>query len=328
MRKRPFFFIGLTSFCVAILCTFYPTKETILATVSAALLLIAVSCIKRLRLPLLTMTTAGVCAVLVSLAFYTNVQEKVLPQIALDGTTAHVTVRVESAVATTNAYIVKVESGSLPRGVRLCFWPTYYEVAPENGDLLTAEVDLLAAYDPESESGTTAMANGVYLYAWPVEGSTVTWEDGQDDLFFLTRAVYRLQRAVHDRVYRHMSFEGAAFSEGMMLGNCGNISARVGNAFRTGGVYHLLAVSGSHLVLISAVVFWLLRLMRCSQGWCATLTTLVILLFMALCGFAASINRAGVMAVMMLSGYWFRRQPDGLNSIGFTMTAMLIADPF
>ncbi len=328
MKKRPFLFIGLASFLAVLLCSFTTPIIGMVTVTAAAVLLFGCSLV--CRVPLLPSMAAlvGAAVILCSLLFIMRLECIVRPQLALAGTTATVTMRVESAISSAGGYIVRVEDGELEKGLRLCFWAGYRQIAPKSGDLLTAKIALVAAYDEEIESGSAAKANGVFLYAWPTSDSSLYWEDGQADLRWYEWFVYALREQIHNTLYRRMSYEGAAFSEGMMLGNCANISYETATAFRISGVYHLLAVSGSHLVLITAAVYWVLGLCRCSRRTRALLTMAAILLFTALCGFVASVVRAGVSTSIMLCGHLFRRRPDGLNSLGFAAVAMLTIDPF
>ncbi len=328
MKKQPFLYIGLVSFLAVLTCSLTTPMIGLLAVTAAGILLCICSLFR--QVPLLPSVTAlvTVAAILCAVLFAVRIQYLVRPQLALAGTTATVTMRVERTISPSNGYIVRVEEGELEKGLRLCFWAGYRQVSPKCGDLLTATVTLTAAYDEEIESGNTSKASGIFLYAWPTVNSILTWEDGQADLRWYERGVYALREYIHNTLYRRMSYEGAAFSEGMMLGNCTNISYETSTAFRISGVYHLLAVSGSHLVLITAAVYWVLGRCRCSRRSRALLTMAAILLFTALCGFVASVVRAGVSCAIMLGGHLFRRRPDGLNSLGFAAFVMLLADPF
>ena len=328
MKKRPFLYIGLASFLAVLTCSL--TTPTVGIPIVSVTALLVFACSLCRRVPLAPKITAlvGISAILCAVLFAARIHYVVQPQLELAGTTATVTVRVEGELSSSNGYIVRVEDGELQKGLRLCFWAGYRQISPKSGDLLTATLHLVAAYDEESESGHTAKANGIFLYAWPTQDSELDWEDGQDGLRWYERLVGMIRDRIHDTLYRRMSYEGAAFSEGMMFGNSANIPYETGAAFRISGVYHLLAVSGSHLVLITAVIYRIMGSLHASRRMRALLTMAAILLFTALCGFAASVVRAGITTSVMLCGQIFRRRPDGLNSLGFAAVIMLIADPF
>ncbi len=326
MRKRPFFFIGLASFLCVVMSALFSHIIGVVAAVITTLFLLVLTVIRRFRLSPRTATVACLCVITVTLLFSLRITKTVEPLLDLDGTTATVTMRVTQTVAVSCTYIAEVEEGTLEKGTKLCFWTGYHTIAPQCGDLLTAEVELVAAYDRERESGSTAKANGVFLYAWPTKDSELCWEDGQDTLTLPQKAVYALRDAIHNMLYRHTDFDTAALAEGMMLGRRDNLSAEVVYTFRTSGVYHLLAVSGVHLSIITGAMLMLLRaLPRRSR---ALLTMGVIVLFTGLCGFTASVMRAGAMTLLMLDGQLFSRRTDGLNSLGFAAVTMLLMDPF
>lgn len=326
MRKRPFFVIGLASFLCVLISALFSHTVGVAVALTAALFLMALTCVRRLQLSVRTVTAVCFGMAAVTLLFSFRIVRTVEPQLALDGTTATVTMRVTETVSVSQAYIAEVEEGTLKKGTKLCFWTGYRTIAPKCGDLLTAEVELIAAYDRELESGSTAKANGVFLYAWPTNDSELFWEDGQNTLALPQKAVYALREAIHNTLYRCMDFDTAALAEGMMLGQRDNLSDEVVYAFRTSGVYHLLAVSGVHLSIVTGAMLMLLRAFPRRQR--VLLTMGMIVLFMALCGFTASVVRAGTMTLLMLGGQLFRRRTDGLNSLGFAAVVMLLIDPF
>ncbi len=328
MRKRPFLYIGSVALATAVVCSLTQPLVGLCIAAVGALLLILLGFVEGIRVSRAVLVTAALTALIIAARGYSHFVTVAQPQLALDGTQAAVTMRVESPLDTTDAYIVRIEDGELPEGMRLCFWPGYRQIAPKNGDLLCAQVELIAAYNPAHEDGRTAKAGGVYLYAWPVNTSEVSWYDGQDSVPPAEKMLFTLRDAIHDLLYRRMHFDNAAVSEGMMLGVRGGIPASVSDAFRASGVYHLLAVSGLHLTLVVGAMVYLLTMLGVKRRLCAVIAMIATVLFTVLCGCTASVMRAGIMMVILLSGRLVRCRSDGLNTLGLTAALMLVTDPF
>lgn len=327
MRERPFFCIGLASFLSVLACSVLPMVG-VFVVMATLLILLAATPVFWHRAGAKTAVIAFSAALLLCTGFLLKTCLIVYPQISYAGNTAYVTVRVDETVAIGSTYIVRTIDGDLPDDMKLCL-VLDGEATPENGDRLTAEITLSAAFDKYDESdGGYAKANSVYLYAFLTDTVPLVWEDGSEDLSLWQRMLYALRDGIHDTLYRHLSFEDAALCESMVLGARTNLSVQVENDFRVSGVYHLLVVSGLHLSLIVGAVLKLLTALRVPRVPRVLAAMTAAVLFMALCGFTASITRAGVMMLVLLLAHLVRRGSDGLNSLGFAASVMLLIDPF
>ncbi len=327
MKKRPLFFVGLFSFAAVMICSLSPFMGlAIVAAIGIGVLVF--SLVRGSVLPLRLAAVMCAAMVLLSVGFVWRGIRATQLQERYDTMITTLTMRVERETAGGEAYIVRVETGAIEKGTRLCFWVGERAISPRSGDLLTAEVELHAAHDLSQDATFSAKANDVLLYAWPTQDGACAWEDGQASVCWSDRLLYTLRDTIHNVLYRHMEYENAAISEGMMLGARDNLSQATRDAFRASGVYHLLAVSGVHVSIITAAVARLLGLFCSSRRLRTVLTVVSVVMFMALCGFTPSVMRAGIMMIMVYASDWFRRRADGLNSLGVAALLLLTVDPF
>ncbi len=117
-----------------------------------------------------------------------------------------------------------------------------------------------------------------------------------------------------------------AFLAAILLGDRQGLSADLTESFRRSGLYHLLAVSGLHLGLLSAAVFLFARLLLSYRG-AAALTSLSVLFYLGLTSYRPSVARAGVMVLVYLLGIVLKRRPDPLNSVGIAAAGLLVWNP-
>jgi len=93
------------------------------------------------------------------------------------------------------------------------------------------------------------------------------------------------------------------------------------------GVYHVLAVSGQHLVVLCAFVGFFLRLsgqsMRAQAGWLA----LFVLLYTLLTGARAPVVRAAVIVLAWCGARWLRRTARPVNALAFAWIAVAALNP-
>lgn len=98
--------------------------------------------------------------------------------------------------------------------------------------------------------------------------------------------------------------------------------------FRTAGLTHLVAVSGSHLVVVAALVGWVAGALKLRRTWSLGLVALVGGCYVVITGVQPSAARAWMMACIVgLAGPGGRRS-DALAALGVAVCATLVVRPF
>jgi competence protein ComEC len=100
---------------------------------------------------------------------------------------------------------------------------------------------------------------------------------------------------------------------------------RVG--FERTGSFHMLVVSGFHLAIVAAFIFWIARRLRAPRV-AATLVTIAASFGYALfTGFATPVQRSLWMVTLYLLGRLVYRERSPLNTIGFAALCLLVVSP-
>ncbi len=102
-------------------------------------------------------------------------------------------------------------------------------------------------------------------------------------------------------------------------------SLRVG--FERTGSFHMLVVSGFHLAIVAACLFWLARRLRLPRVPATLLTILVSFAYALFTGFATPVQRSLWMVALYLVGRLLYRDRSPLNTIGFASLCLLAASP-
>ena len=101
----------------------------------------------------------------------------------------------------------------------------------------------------------------------------------------------------------------------------------VNDDFSTAGLTHLVAVSGSHLAFIAALLQGVLRRVRVAPAARSALLVTVMAAYVAFTGCAASAVRSVVMVGCGMLANLGRRRAHPLSGLSLTATVLVVADP-
>ena len=102
-------------------------------------------------------------------------------------------------------------------------------------------------------------------------------------------------------------------------------SLRVG--FERTGSFHMLVVSGFHLAIVAAFIFWIARRLRLPRIPATILTIAFSFGYALFTGFATPVQRALWMITLYLLGRLVYRERSPLNVIGFASLCLLAVSP-
>jgi len=118
-----------------------------------------------------------------------------------------------------------------------------------------------------------------------------------------------------------------AVLKAILLGDDNDLDLDTESAFQASGIYHVLVVSGLHVSLLAAGLFWLLSLVRVPNGWSTLLVAGSVVSFTAVAGSGTPVVRAMWMVLIYLVARLVYRQRALLNSIAATALFLLILYP-
>lgn len=119
----------------------------------------------------------------------------------------------------------------------------------------------------------------------------------------------------------------ASLMAGILIGARRGIPQYLLDAFSRVGVTHIIAISGSNITIIAAVLISLVQLLSLPRRYNFWLITLAIGLFVIMTGASASVVRAGVMGVFVLLAKELGRSSRATNALVFTAFVMLLINP-
>jgi competence protein ComEC len=122
--------------------------------------------------------------------------------------------------------------------------------------------------------------------------------------------------------------EATALLESLLLGYQSDLSeSALQRDYSCVGLAHMLAVSGTHLTILSALLISLLRMMHFGKKTTGTCCLVFVILYIMLTGLQASAIRSGLMAAAALAIWLFGRRRHALSALLAMASLMLIFQP-
>jgi competence protein ComEC len=116
----------------------------------------------------------------------------------------------------------------------------------------------------------------------------------------------------------------AAVVRGMVLGDRSLMPEDLEKSFQRSGITHVLAISGQHVVILAAVIYFALRLFAVPTGIRAGVTMGLMWVYILIAGAPPSAIRAGVVATFVLAAPLLGRQVFPLHFMT-TMLALVLS---
>jgi len=119
----------------------------------------------------------------------------------------------------------------------------------------------------------------------------------------------------------------AAVLRAMLLGDYNFLDREVSEAFQKTAVYHVLVISGLHVAALAAFVWWAARRMRLSLPFTVVLILLVVGSFVAVVEDRPPVERAALMAAIVLVAQLMFRRVALLNTVAVAALGVLLFRP-
>ena len=144
---------------------------------------------------------------------------------------------------------------------------------------------------------------------------------------FLSCIVYPVKHFILKTFQSTLSGAHKALLSGFVLGERRDIPEDVYQMFTDTGTLHLLAISGSNVGLVVLFFFGFFRLIRLPRRLCILLTLPAIVIFSYVTNNQPSVVRASIMAIIFLLAFFWEREKDLINILGFSALLILFFSP-
>jgi len=148
------------------------------------------------------------------------------------------------------------------------------------------------------------------------------------DIFsFVYSNILDFKQKIRESIRSNFSPPQSSILEGTVLGDNGAMSNDLKNKLNITGLRHVIAVSGTHVVILSSIIMSVLLAIGLWRGQAFYLSISFICLYVILVGLPASGVRAGVMGGLYLLAQKLGRQSMGSRIIALACAVMLLINP-
>ncbi len=174
------------------------------------------------------------------------------------------------------------------------------------------------------QSGEYYYSKGVFLQGKSSE--TVEWNGECCNVIF--RAVKEYRDRLLVKIHSVCSGDEGAFLSAMLCGDKSEMSQSMKTAMYRSGIGHIFAVSGAHLVIVSALFSAAISVVIKRRKTVYVMTLIEIWGFALFAGFSVSVVRAAIMLTIGQSGFVFGRKSDCMNSLGLSAILLTVSAPY
>ena len=333
--KRPLAVFGFTLLAVTfVLCIFSDVSLAILTALISYILFMASAVVPKMRKGYF-MPTIMLSCIVASVMFY-GVQTHYDNLVCLVGDNADIVCTVKEKPIFNKEYgryyckaeLDTVDGKKYHGNIRISFNNTYDNINPESlkiGNTLSFNSTLYKVGGEDRAIADYFKSENIYIGTYGIKNLEIT----ECRIRPLGYYGNELRKAIYHNFKDNFPAKTAGFLTALLTGDKTYVSDETYDSFKNSGTAHLMAVSGMHLTVLTMFLGLLLIRLRDSHKYLyMSLMSAFILFIMFLASFSASVVRAGVMLLLLLTGRLADKFADSLNSLGFACMCIIAVNPF
>jgi len=220
---------------------------------------------------------------------------------------------------------------------RARFFASRAKVAPDEGDRVRFRCRF---FDSDENDNPGKFEYGRFLASRGIGATGIIYGQFEvigEDSSILQRAINWARNNIAASIPTSISEERRGVIEAVALGKKDLFSGDLRREFSAAGISHIFAISGLHVGLVSAFIFFLIKisigrisfLLLCMpvQRIAALATLPAIWSYVVITGYSISSIRAGIMITVYLFGMLVGRRQDLLNTLAIAVALILLIMP-
>ncbi len=178
-------------------------------------------------------------------------------------------------------------------------------------------------FDYRRYLASVGISGRVYLH-----GASDIQVSGKKGGGYLYKTGYAIKNKVIDIISSSLDENQAGLLEGMLIGYKDGLDENAFKAFSKAGLTHIMVASGMNIAFIIMPFTFIFKKLRFSNFKANIITIFILILFVFVTGFSASVVRAVIMGIIILAGRIIMREPEIYTSISASALIILIINPY
>ena len=171
------------------------------------------------------------------------------------------------------------------------------------------------------------MKDGIYSVMNFPKVELLKKEKNEGPSFVIYSGILFLKQKLRESIRNNFSPPQSSILEGTILGDNGAMSQDLKDKLNITGLRHIIAVSGTHVVILSSIIMYLLIVLGFRRGQAVYIAIIFVCFYIILTGLPASGVRAGIMGGLYLLAQKIGRQSMGSRVIASACAVMLLINP-
>lgn len=137
----------------------------------------------------------------------------------------------------------------------------------------------------------------------------------------------KVRLRVRNMLHENLSDGNAEICYAVLFGDKMGIDGSVKQSYNEAGILHVLTVSGLHIGFLISLIYLVLRWCKLGRLSTTIVTSIILLMYNIFCGFAPSVMRASIMAIIIMLAKLSGREYDNLNALGLAGFIIMFINP-
>ena len=161
--------------------------------------------------------------------------------------------------------------------------------------------------------------------------------DADSNFPWLRAFLERFRQQFEEFLYANLTPDNAGLYQALLIGDSSGLSSEVAEMYRATGIMHILAISGSHLVVVAFLTTVFFRFLVSRSSWlllrlpankiALVLSFPVLFCYTGFAGFQPPVARALIMTGVFMVAILLDRQWSSLNNLAIAAFCILLPSP-
>lgn len=187
----------------------------------------------------------------------------------------------------------------------------------------TAKISELSTHDDGFDGRSYYVSEGYSAFANDVNEVDVIGNKVDKVSEFLGRLRLKISNTLKLRT----DFETGAFLSALIVGDRSDLNGNTRLNFSRLGISHILALSGMHLAILTVALNFFFIKCGIKKKLRVSILAILILFYMGLTGFSASVLRSGIMLIISSALYLLSTKSDAVTSLFISVALIVCINP-